>query len=302
MVPGYSFADYRAKVTRIGAVNALEEAMGHSGHEIADHERSILATYKASRELLSREDAVDACALRLLAIASCLALNVPIDRRLLRRALTGEGESVDDEQVGLATERLLNLSLLGPSREEDSDEGNIVIHPLVAEYSRAVLDVVERDRVELAVAETMSGLLPDTSSNYWRISRPGAHSAREWLSPSREAHVVEVRARMEGRQTMSQGRSGTAIGDVGLARGNFSGAMAAYKASLAIRERLAAQDPEYAGWQRDLSVSHDRVGDVQRAQLAAARPEHSHRSGSLLTHQQQQWLPVVELALQVLPD
>lgn len=135
MGPGYSFADYRAKVTRIGAVNALEEAMGHSGHEIADHERSILATYKASRELLSREDAVDACALRLLAIASCLALNVPIDRRLLRRALTGEGESVDDEQVGLATERLLNLSLLGPSREEDSDEGNIVIHPLVAEYS-----------------------------------------------------------------------------------------------------------------------------------------------------------------------
>jgi tetratricopeptide (TPR) repeat protein len=43
-------------------------------------------------------------------------------------------------------------------------------------------------------------------------------------------------------------------------------------ASLAIGERLAKADPGNAGWQRDLSVSHDNIGDVQQAQgnLAAA--------------------------------
>ena len=41
---------------------------------------------------------------------------------------------------------------------------------------------------------------------------------------------------------------------------------------LAIAERLAKADPDNAGWQRDLSVSHDKIGDVQLAQddLAAA--------------------------------
>jgi hypothetical protein len=41
---------------------------------------------------------------------------------------------------------------------------------------------------------------------------------------------------------------------------------------LAIAERLAKADPGNAGWQRDLSVSHDKIGDVQQAQddLAAA--------------------------------
>jgi len=42
--------------------------------------------------------------------------------------------------------------------------------------------------------------------------------------------------------------------------------LAAYRASLEIRARLAAADPGNAGWQRDLSVSHNKLGDVLRAQ------------------------------------
>ena len=45
------------------------------------------------------------------------------------------------------------------------------------------------------------------------------------------------------------------MGDVLTAQGNLPGAFDAYQASLAIRERLAAQDPQNAGWQRDLAVS-----------------------------------------------
>ena len=43
------------------------------------------------------------------------------------------------------------------------------------------------------------------------------------------------------------------------------------------REKLAKQDPGNAGWQRDLSVSYDNVGDVQRAQGDLAGALKSYR-------------------------
>ena len=52
------------------------------------------------------------------------------------------------------------------------------------------------------------------------------------------------------------------VGDVQEAQGDLPGARAAYEASLAIRERLAAADPGNAGWQRDLWVSYWRIGSV----------------------------------------
>ena len=51
-----------------------------------------------------------------------------------------------------------------------------------------------------------------------------------------------------------------------VAQGNLPAALTSYQASLAIRNRLAQSDPGNAGWQRDLSVSQDRIGDVQVAQ------------------------------------
>ena len=49
------------------------------------------------------------------------------------------------------------------------------------------------------------------------------------------------------------------IGDVLRAQGNLTAALDAYNASLAIAERLAEADPGNAGWQRDLSVSHNKI-------------------------------------------
>ena len=51
-----------------------------------------------------------------------------------------------------------------------------------------------------------------------------------------------------------------------VAQGNPPAALTSYQASLAIWERLAKSDPANAGWQRALSVSHNKVGDVQVAQ------------------------------------
>ena len=59
------------------------------------------------------------------------------------------------------------------------------------------------------------------------------------------------------------------VGDVRLAAGDRAGALSAYEESLAIMRKLAASDPGNAGWQRDVSVSLNKVGDVR---LAAGRP------------------------------
>jgi hypothetical protein len=45
-------------------------------------------------------------------------------------------------------------------------------------------------------------------------------------------------------------------------QGDGPGALAAYRTGLTIREALAARDPANTEWQRDLSVSHDRIADV----------------------------------------
>ena len=56
------------------------------------------------------------------------------------------------------------------------------------------------------------------------------------------------------------------------AQGDLAASLTSYQASLAIRERPAKADPGNAGWQRDLSVSQENIGEVQQAQgdLAAA--------------------------------
>ena len=51
-----------------------------------------------------------------------------------------------------------------------------------------------------------------------------------------------------------------------VAQGKLADALAAYQASLAIAERLAKADADNTEWQRDLSVSHDKIGDVLGAQ------------------------------------
>ena len=51
-----------------------------------------------------------------------------------------------------------------------------------------------------------------------------------------------------------------------VAQGILPAALIAYQASLTIGDRLAKADPGNTGWQRDLSVSYDKIGDVQVAQ------------------------------------
>ncbi|MBE7447464.1 MAG: serine/threonine protein kinase [Kofleriaceae bacterium] len=82
------------------------------------------------------------------------------------------------------------------------------------------------------------------ATDYYEL-RPGARSDDE-----------------QRRRALAQ----TNLGDVLVAQGDLPAALASYRAALAIRETLAAADPDHATWQRELSVSHDRIADVSRLQ------------------------------------
>ena len=56
------------------------------------------------------------------------------------------------------------------------------------------------------------------------------------------------------------------IGDILSAQGDLSGALAVYRDTLAVAQRLAQADPSNATSQRDLSVSQNKIGDILRAQ------------------------------------
>ncbi len=62
------------------------------------------------------------------------------------------------------------------------------------------------------------------------------------------------------------------LGDVSVAQGRLAEALQCYQAQLAIVERLAQADPDNMQWQRDLSVSYEKIGDVlvQQGKLAEA--------------------------------
>jgi hypothetical protein len=45
-------------------------------------------------------------------------------------------------------------------------------------------------------------------------------------------------------------------------QGDLAAALTSSRASLAIAERLAQTDPGNAGWQRDVAISNERLGDI----------------------------------------
>jgi len=56
------------------------------------------------------------------------------------------------------------------------------------------------------------------------------------------------------------------IGSVLLAQGDLSGALAEYRAQLAVTQRLVSTDQSHTGWQRDITVTYGKIGGVLLAQ------------------------------------
>jgi hypothetical protein len=62
------------------------------------------------------------------------------------------------------------------------------------------------------------------------------------------------------------------LGDLWILLGSLEEAERSFREALKAAEYLAKADPGNAGWQRDLSVSHDQIGDVlvEQGNLPAA--------------------------------
>jgi hypothetical protein len=69
--------------------------------------------------------------------------------------------------------------------------------------------------------------------------------------------------------------------DVLLAQYNFVEALEAYRSDFAITDRLAKSDPDNSSWQRDLSISHEKIGNslVISGQLEDAVAAHRRSLG-----------------------
>jgi serine/threonine protein kinase len=146
----------------------------------------------------------------------------------LYRAVTGKAP--EESTLRAIDDRMLSAVNVGDGK----------YRPGFLEAIDACLEVHHADRPQ-SVAQVRSMLL----------TRPAGEISP--LAPVVAALRIEMR------------KMGT-IGDVLRAQGDLPEALEAYRASLAIAEQLAKTDPGNAGWQRDLSVSHEKVGDVLRAQ------------------------------------
>ena len=69
------------------------------------------------------------------------------------------------------------------------------------------------------------------------------------------------------------------LGDIERTRGRLDPALAGYRAAQASAEGKTKADPGNAGWQRDLSVSYNRIGDVLVAQGNLPEALKSYRDG-----------------------
>jgi len=117
---------------------------------------------------------------------------------------------------------------------------------------------LDRLAVEGAATRAQRGQVALASLNYAEAAKRFAAAAR--TLPAGDDYAVQRVAYL------------IQAGDIWQTFGDLAAALTSYQASLAIAERLAKADPGNAGWQRDLSVSHNKIGDVQEAQgdLAAA--------------------------------
>jgi nucleoside phosphorylase/tetratricopeptide (TPR) repeat protein len=261
-----SVAQYAESIREKGLTDKLEAAALQVGHAIRDHERSIVATYELSRRQLEPQRDLDGLAVRLLQLAAFLAPGTPIDSKLLARLLPATGEAVGLEEIGLALARLTaDLSLLDPSHES-RDGGDVIIHPLIADYARWGLKPEEHEQMQRHLLERLCELFPEREEDFWKITQPGAHTGWEWLSPQRELHVAAVWETTREVNATHRAQLSRALGGLYVLRGDLRSARNVLQQGLEGAEQLAGTDPGNPRWQRDVVRGYLKVGEVLMAQ------------------------------------
>jgi tetratricopeptide (TPR) repeat protein len=178
------------------------------------------------------------------------------------------------------------------------DEGNVVDgqakldealdadEKALAEMARAVADrrkAATRNARDLAVLARGTDVLRAVAyyQRATRLDPSDAETWRDYADAALEAgNTKEAKGAFEQAALKAQESNAPrlrywatlGLGDVAAAQGNLSSARQLYDNAVAIAEPIAKADPGNAGWQRDLSVSHNKIGDVlvEQGNLPAA--------------------------------
>jgi tetratricopeptide (TPR) repeat protein len=148
---------------------------------------------------------------------------------------------------------------------------------LLAQAERLFDDMARLGRPTPQLAYRKAWMLIQFARNYEILGDTGKQRAR-----AQEAHrLMQGLAAEDSGNLGFQSNLAVTYGEIGrvlATQGNVAGALASYRASLAIIERLAAADRSNAGWQRDLSVSYVNVGEALVAQGNLAEALASYRA------------------------
>ena len=109
-----------------------------------------------------------------------------------------------------------------------------------------------------------TGLDPDDAPTWDNYARAAQDAGR--LPEAKVAfEQAALKARDAGNPRLRYWAT-LGLGDVAVAQGSLPSAERFYKTAFAIAEPITKADPRNAGWQRDLSTSHNKTGDVLVAQ------------------------------------
>ena len=247
-------ASYLARVESPTLLQDVSLTAGYKGGTLTDRDKGVAATFMTSLKRLDRDDPVDLAAIHHLALAASLAPGEAIPNALLRAACNHMPGDATERQIRDGLPRLRRVGLV---TSEGAD--HVSMHRLVAHF---VGDLVTEAKTAL---EVMGRALHGEAT---RINQSGRASD---LLPM-QAHLRHLANRLVEDDVAVGGYLLNVLGDHLIMLGDLAAALRSYQASHSIFERLAEADPANAGWQRDLSVSQDKIGDVQSAQgdLAAA--------------------------------
>ena len=244
------------RVTVGGYLEKLEEVWAHPSmrnwrEELGsptEHDLDLLATFGASWEQV-----LDGAARRVFLIAGYCAPNEPIPCEVLEKAAKLDEEGCD-EAVGV-------LAGLGLVEMEDAEKGPVV-HPLLAEYARAV---AAAEGEEAGVLGAVAGALGKLT-----------HQALESGLPARFAplrpHVEAVAPAAEDVGLEMAGALWNNLGAHLRTVAEYSGARAAYERALAIHEQVFGREhPIVATVVHNLGSVLCDLGELAGARAALKR-------------------------------
>jgi len=293
-----SFGRPAAYLDQLGRGDLLDHpSLQGKGSEISPtgHEAHVARTFALGYERLDPADPIDAVARKLLARAAHFASGEPIPRPLLLATLRLAGEDADALLTAEdALDRLIGLGLL-----ENGEGGRLVLHRLVAAFSRRRDEEDEaREAVEAALLEQANRLnnagypapllawqphLRAVTDAAWK-----AENARSgglcnslgyhlWMigdlvgaRPYYE-RALAIWEKILGPEHPDTARSLNNLGFLLQAHGDLVGARLYYERALAIREKiLGPEHPDTAVSLNNLGALLDSQGDLEGASVLRA--------------------------------